>query len=93
MLTVPFHPCVDSFRLSRYLTAMANVVGHHLVGLFSKTLWNCTIKSCDFLSMKHRCTLPTIVSTDDTYSGSVIESIMHDMRLVASFGEEEDDGK
>lgn len=43
--------------------------------------------------MKHRLTSPTVVSTDDTDSGSEIESIVHDMGLVASSREEDDDGQ
>ena len=43
--------------------------------------------------MKLRLTSPTVVSTDDTDSGSELESVVHDMGLVASSGDEDDDGK
>ena len=38
-------------------------------------------------------TSPTVVSTDDMDSGSELESVVHDMGLVASSGDEDDDGQ
>ena len=46
-----------------------------------------------FHFLKHRLTSPTVVSTDDTDSGSELESVVHDMGLVASSGDEDDDGQ
>lgn len=70
----------------------------HTVGVsFGRIVFQDVVVLCYkmilFPFITHRHTKPTIMSTDDTDSGSEIESIMYDMGIVASSGEEEDHGK